>query len=123
MAKQTIISITDDLDGSPDATTVEFGYGGGMFTIDLAGKNLQQFHEFMERHAAAGELVRRGNGHAAWGNGHRPTRQQPGSLRSRRKDSAEVRDWWKANEDRLGLPAWKAKGNIPEAVRDAFRDR
>ena len=39
MAKQVVTTITDDLDGSPDARSVVFGYDGIAYSIDLSAKN------------------------------------------------------------------------------------
>ena len=39
MAKTTTISVTDDIDGSSNASTVEFAYKGIAYTIDLGRKN------------------------------------------------------------------------------------
>jgi hypothetical protein len=42
MAKVVVTHITDDLDGSPDAQTVRFGYLGRNYEIDLSEANQQK---------------------------------------------------------------------------------
>src|ERR1700709_209182 len=42
MAKTTITSVSDDIDGTPDAKTVTFGFQGAAYSIDLAQKNLDK---------------------------------------------------------------------------------
>ena len=39
MAREVLVVISDDLDGSPDATTIEFALDGVAYSIDLASKN------------------------------------------------------------------------------------
>jgi hypothetical protein len=39
MAREVLQIISDDLDGSPDATTIEFELDGVSYSIDLASKN------------------------------------------------------------------------------------
>jgi hypothetical protein len=40
VAKQTQWALVDDLDGSPAATTVEFGLDGQSYAIDLSAENV-----------------------------------------------------------------------------------
>ena len=42
MAKTTITSVSDDIDGTPDAETVTFGFQGVAYSIDLAQKNFDK---------------------------------------------------------------------------------
>jgi hypothetical protein len=42
MAKTTITSVSDDIDGTPDAETVTFEFQGVAYSIDLAQKNLDK---------------------------------------------------------------------------------
>ena len=39
MARQTTVTVTDDLDGSANAKEVTFGWDGSWWTIDLNAKN------------------------------------------------------------------------------------
>jgi hypothetical protein len=48
MATQTIITITDDLDGSVDAETIRFAFQGQPFEIDLAAKNLEKLQRALQ---------------------------------------------------------------------------
>ena len=39
MAKKTVVTVVDDLDGSESAETVTFAYGGTTYEIDLGPAN------------------------------------------------------------------------------------
>ncbi len=39
MAQKTIVHLTDDLDGSEATQTVEFGYQGKTYKLDLSDQN------------------------------------------------------------------------------------
>lgn len=43
MAKTTVIHITDDIDGSKDASGVTFSFNGTDYSIDLSKKNFGAF--------------------------------------------------------------------------------
>jgi Lsr2 len=66
MARTVTVVITDDIDGSPDAQTVTFGYQGQQFEIDLAEKNhvafLTSLKSFIDAaHIDSGRRRPRGN--------------------------------------------------------------
>ena len=48
MAKQTTVTVTDDLDGSANAKEVTFSLNGGSWTIDLSAKNRNALEEGAE---------------------------------------------------------------------------
>jgi len=54
MAKTVSVVITDDLDGSPDAQTVAFGFDGQSYEIDLAKKNFAKLEKSLQPFMDAG---------------------------------------------------------------------
>lgn len=85
MAKTTITHITDDIDGSKDASEVEFSFDGVNYTIDLSKKNLAAFEKAMKPYFDAATRV----------SGRKTSTRRGKSTRSTgsRKDLAKIRDW------------------------------
>jgi hypothetical protein len=53
VAKQTQWALVDDLDGSPAATTVEFGLDGQSYAIDLSAENVAKLRAALAEFVAA----------------------------------------------------------------------
>jgi hypothetical protein len=99
MAKTTIVSVTDDIDGSDGAETVSFSFDGQNYEIDLATKNRDKFKKSLQPFIDSGRRVaRQGNSHT--------TRS-----RASRKDSGAIRAW--AAEQGLAV---SERGRIPATV-------
>jgi hypothetical protein len=99
MAKTTVVTITDDIDGSEGAETVTFGFDGQNYEIDLSRKNRDKFKKGLQPFIDSGRRV--GRQGAA----------RPGRGRSSRKDSSAIRAW--AAEQGLAV---NERGRIPAAV-------
>src|ERR1700735_1039226 len=100
MVKTTVVTITDDIDGSDGAETVAFGFGGKNYEIDLGKKNLDKFKKGLQPFIDSGRKV--------------SSRQSPARVprnRTSRKDSSAIRAW--AAEQ--GLPV-RERGRRPAAV-------
>jgi hypothetical protein len=71
MAIRTVKFIDDDIDQSPDASTISFSYKGVDYTIDLAEKNEAKMDKALEPFIAAATKVggRRRSAAAASGSG------------------------------------------------------
>jgi hypothetical protein len=54
MAKTVSVVVTDDLDGSPGAETVSFGFDGHSYEIDLGKKNLARLEKSLQPFMEAG---------------------------------------------------------------------
>jgi hypothetical protein len=54
MAKTVSVVVTDDLDGSPDAETVAFGFDGHSYEIDLGKKNRARLQKSLQPFMDAG---------------------------------------------------------------------
>jgi hypothetical protein len=102
MAKSMIVTVTDDLDGSPNATTVVFGYGGTNYEIDLSRKNAAALERALKPYLAAARRVRSGSGKRGRGSG-------------RSRDLAAIRSWAKKNGHRVS-----DRGRIASSVLDAY---
>lgn len=110
MATQTITRITDDIDGSPDATTVTFGYQGIAYTIDLSAKNVDRLQKALAPFIDRGQRLR-------YGAGTRSGVTSAGSARPARSGgkSAAVREWAALNK--VTVPA---RGRIPATTMDLY---
>jgi hypothetical protein len=99
MAKTTVVTVTDDIDGSDGAETVSFSFDGQSFEIDLGPKNMDKFRQSLQPFIDSSRRVtRQGTTRSA-----RP--------RSSRKDSGAIRAW--AAEQGLAV---SERGRIPAAV-------
>jgi hypothetical protein len=87
MAKQTTTTITDDLDGTKDATEVAFSYNGTDFTIDLSKKNAAAFEKALKPYIDAATKVSRRSS---------SRRTKSASSTGARQDLAQVREWAKS---------------------------
>lgn len=100
MAKQTIVTITDDIDGSEGAETVAFGLNGQAWEIDLGKENRDKLARDLGSFVAA---ARR-----ASGSGSRRISSRPAGVRH---SSAAVRAWARENGIKLS-----DRGRIPAEV-------
>ena len=105
MAKRTIVTITDDLDGSEDAETVTFAYDGSSYEIDLSEENRRKLEEALQPFIDAGRPL---SGSRSAGAASRPRRGVPLNL-------AAVRAWAVDNGHEVNQ-----RGRIPAAVIEAY---
>jgi len=59
MAERTIVTVTDDLDGSDGAESVTFSFKETVWSIDLGSRNQQRLLKALEPYITAGTLVSR----------------------------------------------------------------
>lgn len=88
MAKQTTVTITDDLDGSANATEVSFSLNGRTWTIDLSAKNRAALEKALKPYIAKATQQ---------GRPRRSPTTRSGSRSKSRADVAAVREWAKSN--------------------------
>ena len=89
MAKQTTVTITDDLDGSTNAKEVSFSLNGRSWLIDLSAKNRAALEKALKPYIAkATEQSRRSS---------RGKAVRPSSRAKSRTNLAAVREWAKNN--------------------------
>lgn len=103
MAKTTVVTITDDIDGSAGAETVRFGYDGQTFEIDLSSKNREKFLKGLQPFIDSSRRVARTG------------TSRPARGRTSRKDSSAIRAW--AAEQGLAV---SERGRIPAAVLSKY---
>jgi hypothetical protein len=108
MAKTSIVQVSDDLDGSANASEVRFAFEETEYTIDLSSKNRKTFEKALRPYIEAGTRVsgrRPGTSRSA-----RPKRAGASSV-----DLAAVRAWAKENGHKVS-----DRGRLPKAVLDAY---
>lgn len=145
MARETIVKLIDDLDGSEASETVEFGLDGITYSIDVSGKNGQKLRTALAPFIEKAERVRSGkvvNIKTATGNGsiRKHSDAQEKELRTlarawaakhdvtvpeRGRMAQEVMDAYNV-QDVDALKAWDAKRNgkpVPVAVVATKEDK
>jgi hypothetical protein len=114
MAKQTVIQMTDDLDGSEATQSIEFSSRGKSYTIDLNDANASDFDDALAPYIAAAENS----------GGVQPSRssgRRTGAARQRASsdvDPKQVRAWAEANGVAVS-PRGRIKADIVEQYRAA----
>jgi hypothetical protein len=104
MATKTVVSVVDDIDGTENAETVTFAYGGSTYEIDLASKNRDALNAALSPFIAAARSAGRNRGRA--------------SASRTDDDAASVRAW--AAENGIHV---SERGRIPRHVRDQYNNR
>lgn len=107
MARETIIRLTDDLDGSEAHETVRFGLRGTEYEIDLNPKNVAALEKAFAKYVDAGHRVT-----AARSKGRAGSRRGSAALKG---DVGTIRSW--AREHGFEV---SDRGRIPGEVREAF---
>ena len=108
MAKTTVVQVSDDLDGSSNASEVRFAFEGTEYAIDLSSKNRKAFEKALRPYIEAGTKVSGRRSGAS-----RPARPKRVSAAS--VDLAAVRAWAKENGHQVS-----DRGRLPKAVLDAY---
>jgi hypothetical protein len=106
MAKQTTVTVTDDLDGSASAKEVTFSLNGESWTIDLSAKNRNALEKALKPYIA--KARKQGRRRAA-------TTSRKTAGRVPRADLSQVREWAKSNGH-----AVSDRGRISAAVQEAY---
>ena len=106
MAKQTIVQLTDDIDGGEAAESVTFSLRGVEYEIDLSAKNAAALEKALDKYIQAGRRVGRGRG-------PRGVARRSGT--TRRADVGNIRSW--ATENGFTV---STRGRIPAEVRQAY---
>ena len=113
MAKQTVITMTDDIDGSEATQTVEFGYRGKKYSIDLSDSNASEFDDALAPYIGAAEQT---GGSRSSGGTRRAT--APRQRSSNAFDPKAVRAWAEANGVTVS-PRGRIKADVLEQYRAA----
>lgn len=103
MAKQQVTYVTDDIDGSDNAETVQFSAFGVDYTIDLGKKNRAKLEVALAPFVQAATAVKAQRG------------SRGRSTRADKVQSAAVRDWARRNGHDVN-----DRGRVPAHVMEAF---
>ncbi|SDC94295.1 histone-like nucleoid-structuring protein Lsr2 [Glycomyces harbinensis] len=106
MAKQTVVTLTDDIDGSEAAESVEFGIDGYLYSIDLSTAHAD---ELRDRLTAYQEFGTRLGGYST--RSAAAVAPKRAVRRGDRDRNLDIRRWAEAQ----GLPV-KARGKISDTV-------
>jgi hypothetical protein len=107
MAKQTTVTITDDLDGSANAKEVSFSLDGRTWVIDLSAKNRAALERALKPYIAKATEQGRAKSRGK-------TARSSSRSRSRR-DVAAVREWAKNNGHQVS-----DRGRVSAEVQRAY---
>ncbi|MFT3887883.1 MAG: Lsr2 family protein [Arachnia sp.] len=104
MAREIRVILTDDIDGSADARTVEFSLDKVAYTIDLSDANLTKLEDALAPFIAKAEKVGR----------KRPAARKA-ATRGAKAGLTEIREWARANGYEVS-----DRGRIPANVMEAY---
>lgn len=106
VAKKTLILMTDDIDGSEAAESVEFGIDGNLYSIDLSAAHAEELRDRLTAYREFGTSLGRYHPRsAATGTAKRALN------RGDKERNLDIRRW--AEENHLPI---KARGKISDAV-------
>ena len=113
MAKEVSVLVTCDWhdDKTPAIETVEFGYDGWTYTLDLCADHLATFNDSIGRFTAAAS---KSKGVPSVKRGHRST-GAAAATKELAFERVALREWARANGFDIGL-----RGRISATIRDAY---
>ena len=103
MARKTVITLVDDIDGSEAVETITFSVDSTTYEIDLSKTNAKAFRSAVKPYVNAGRKVQA------------KTRRKAGANET---SSRDIRAW--AVENGVEVPAY---GRIPASVKEQFLAR
>jgi hypothetical protein len=115
MARQTIVQLVDDLDGSAADETVTFALDGASYEIDLSNANVAILRAALSGYVAKATRIRSGRSTKA-GTSQRGETTIAGQVA--RQQRGQIRAWV---ADLLGTEGLPARGRIATEVVAAFR--
>ena len=102
---ETVVTLTDDLDGTKADRTMSFAVDGTTYEIDLSKRNAAAFQKVLAPYLDAARKVKQQRG-----------RRRATSSSGRRSDLADVRAWARANGYEIS-----DRGRIPASVTEAYQ--
>lgn len=106
--RHTVETISDDLDGSANASAVPFSYDGVEYIIDLSKKNKNAFDKVMKPYLEAGTKV----------GGRRTSSRRSARTATKRPDLNDARAWAKSQGMKVS-----DRGRVSAEVLAAFDAR
>ncbi|GAA1843680.1 histone-like nucleoid-structuring protein Lsr2 [Asanoa iriomotensis] len=113
MAKETIVKLVDDIDGSTASQTVEFALDGVAFEIDLSDANADKLRRALAPFVESGTKLTPGGARHS-----RTVISAEGA--SLREETRAIRAWAQKYGPQLGLDTVGDRGAIPQRVREAY---
>lgn len=107
MAKQTTVTLIDDLDGGAADEQIEFSVDGKSYEIDLSAKNSKRLRSLLEPYISAGRRVTAARRAAAAAPATRTV--------SDRRQNQAVREWAVGQGLKIS-----ERGRIPSNVLEAY---
>jgi hypothetical protein len=107
MAKQTIVTLVDDLDGSEAEEQIEFAVDGRTYEIDLSASNSKKLRDALAPFVAAARRASGGRRRTAATPAPRPTVD--------REQNQAIREW--AQQQGMKI---SERGRIPASVLEAY---
>ncbi|MGW4928611.1 histone-like nucleoid-structuring protein Lsr2 [Agromyces sp. NPDC004153] len=101
MAKKTVVSLIDDIDGSEAVETLAFAFDGTNYEIDLSKSNAKAFRKAIQPYVDAGRKATTRSARRTSSSGTNPR---------------DIRAWAAANG--VDVPA---RGRIPANVQEQYR--
>ena len=108
MAKQTTVTLIDDIDGSPADEQVEFAVDGKSYEIDLSAANSAKLRNALAPFISAAR--RTGGGRRGSGSSSTPSRPA-----ADRVQNQAIREWAQAQGMKIS-----ERGRIPSNVLEAY---
>lgn len=105
---ETIVTLTDDLDGSKADRTISFAVDGASYEIDLSKRNAAAFEKAFAPYIAAARKAPRSAGSVR-------ARRGAAAPRSDKNELAAIREWARANGHDVA-----DRGRISAEIRDAY---
>ena len=114
MARKTIVTLIDDLDGKPieegKGETVKFSLDSTSYEIDLSDGNAKAFRDAFKEYTKAGRSV---SGSTA----RRSSSGSGGSVRNTPQDLSAARTWLRLNGHQVS-----DRGRIPNKLMELFQN-
>lgn len=111
MARKINVVVESDLSGSTNADTVEFGWGGKSYEIDLTDKEKGEFEKALKKYLdVARTAARKGDSGAK-------TARRTSKPAQSGPSPASIRVW--AAENDIEVPA---RGRIPESIISQYNE-
>lgn len=102
MARETIINLIDDIDGSKADVTIKYSFDGANYEVDLTDDHAEDFREYMQE----------------WLDRSRRIGLAANSQRGANSETAKIRDW--ARSQGIDVPT---RGRLSEEIMKAYENR
>jgi len=107
---ETIVTLTDDLDGSKADRTILFAFQGASYEIDLSKKNATAFEKalapYIDKARKAPRVASSGRGRSSGGSAPRSDKQH----------LAAIREWARANGHDVN-----SRGRLPASIVEEYK--